>query len=77
MVLLVSAHNAEILLLSTHVPLYLLHIFKLRFFNAKSIHCQLTIYISIQLQVTDLQKPNETLKNLKMQRIPSETLTVF
>jgi len=57
MVLLISAHSAEIVVLSTHVPVYFLHLFKLLFFTAKCIQCQCTIYISIQFQVTDQQKP--------------------
>ena len=66
MVLLVSAHSAEILLLSTYVPVYFLYLFKLRFFIAKCIHCQRTIYISIEFHVNDLQKPHgEELKNAK------------
>jgi len=60
MVILDSAHSAEI-----HVPVYFLHLFKLRFFIAKCIHCQCTIYISIYFQVTDLQKSHETLRKLK------------
>jgi len=76
MVLLVSAHSAEILLLSTYVPVYFLYLFKLRFFIDKCIHCQCAIYISIEFQVIDLQKPHrEKLK--KMHRIPCEKLTVF
>ena len=47
MVFLVSAHSTEILLLSKHVPVYFLHLFKLHSFTAKCVHCQHTIYISI------------------------------
>ena len=54
------------------------HFFKLHFFIAKFIHCQCTVYISIYFQVTDLHKPNETLKKLKkMHRTPCAKLTVF
>ena len=60
MVLLVPAHIAEILLLSTHVPVYFLHLFKLRFFTAKC-----TNYIALQFQVNDLQKSHDTFKKLK------------
>jgi len=65
MVLLVSAHSAELLLLSKHVPVYFLRLFKLHFFLAKCIHCQCTIYISFYFQVNDLQKFRETFKKLK------------
>jgi len=68
MVLLVSAHSAEILLSSTHVPVYFLHPFKLRFFIAKCIQCQCTIYISVYLPAADLQKPHENLRSYKMHR---------
>jgi len=47
MVLLDSAHSAEVILLSTDVSVYFLHLFKLCFFIAKCIHRQSTIYISI------------------------------
>ena len=64
--LLVSVHSAEIILLSTHVPVYFLYLFKLHFFIAKCIHCQCAIYISIEFQVNDLQKPHrEKLKKCK------------
>jgi len=65
MVLLVSAHSAEILSLSTHVPEYFLHPFKLCFFIAKFIHCRCTIYISMYLPVADLQNPHDTFKKLQ------------